>query len=62
MDGLSKAGALRGRKLTSGFFVQMADTFPFVENDGYKEFLEELKEYVRQRTPPAGQGTLSRPE
>lgn len=40
----------------------MADTFPFVENDGYKEFLEELKEYVRQRTPPAGQGTLSRPE
>ena len=31
-------------------------------DDEYKEFLEELKEYVRRRTPPAGQGTLSRPE
>ena len=119
---LSKAGILRGRKFTSGFFMQMADTFPFVErenfihrgvvedgnvitgigmffrefaetvlrrfgydtgdgfmrdrpedyseeeltfywsDDEYKEFLEELKEYVRRRTPPAGQGTLLRPE
>lgn len=32
---LSKAGILNGKKFTSGFFVQMADTFDFVEKDNF---------------------------
>lgn len=32
---LAKAGILRGRKFTSGFFMQVADTFPFVEKDHF---------------------------
>ena len=32
---LSKAGILRGRKFTSGYFMQMADTFEFVEKDNF---------------------------
>lgn len=30
---LAKAGALKGRKFTAGFFMQMADVFPFVEKE-----------------------------
>lgn len=30
---LSKAGILNGKKFTSGYFMQMADIFPFVEKD-----------------------------
>lgn len=32
---LSKAGILTGRKFTSGYFMQMADTFDFVEKDNF---------------------------
>ena len=32
---LSKAGILRGKKFTSGYFMQMADTFDFVEKDNF---------------------------
>ncbi len=32
---LSKAGILKGKKFTSGFFMQMADTFEFVEKDNF---------------------------
>lgn len=32
---LSKAGILTGRKFTSGFFMQMADTFDFVEKENF---------------------------
>ncbi|MBD5530879.1 MAG: DJ-1/PfpI family protein [Lachnospiraceae bacterium] len=32
---LSKAGILKGKKFTSGFFMQMADTFDFVEKDNF---------------------------
>ena len=32
---LSKAGILTGKKFTSGFFMQMADTFEFVEKDNF---------------------------
>ena len=32
---LCKAGILKGRKFTSGFFMQMADTFDFVEKDNF---------------------------
>ena len=32
---LSKSGILNGRKFTSGFFMQMADTFPFVERENF---------------------------
>ncbi len=32
---LSKAGILRGKKFTSGYFMQMADTFPFVEKENF---------------------------
>lgn len=32
---LSKAGILNGRKFTSGYFMQMADTFDFVEKDNF---------------------------
>lgn len=32
---LSKAGILTGKKFTSGFFMQMADTFDFVEKDNF---------------------------
>jgi len=32
---LSKAGILRGKKFTSGYFMQMADTFPFVEKKNF---------------------------
>lgn len=32
---LAKAGILTGKKFTSGFFVQMADTFEFVEKDNF---------------------------
>ena len=32
---LSKAGILTGRKFTSGYFMQMADTFPFIEKDNF---------------------------
>ncbi len=32
---LSKAGILCGKKFTSGYFMQMADTFPFVEKDNF---------------------------
>ena len=32
---LSKAGILRGKKFTAGYFMQMADTFPFIEKDNF---------------------------
>lgn len=32
---LSKAGILKNKKFTSGFFMQMADTFDFVEKDNF---------------------------
>lgn len=32
---LSKAGVLCGKKFTSGYFMQMADTFDFVEKDNF---------------------------
>ncbi len=32
---LSKAGVLKGKKFTSGYFMQMADTFDFVEKDNF---------------------------
>ncbi len=32
---LSKAGILEGRKFTSGYFMQMADTFDFVEKQNF---------------------------
>lgn len=32
---LSKAGILTGRKFTSGYFMQMADSFDFVEKDNF---------------------------
>lgn len=32
---LAKAGALKGRKFTAGFFMQMADVFPFVEKENF---------------------------
>lgn len=32
---LSKAGILKGRRFTSGYFMQMADTFDFVEKDNF---------------------------
>ncbi len=32
---LSKAGILNGKKFTSGYFMQMADTFPFVEKENF---------------------------
>ena len=32
---LSKAGILRGKKFTSGYFMQMADTFAFVEKENF---------------------------
>ena len=32
---LSKAGILNGKKFTSGYFMQMADTFEFVEKDNF---------------------------
>lgn len=32
---LSKSGILNGKKFTSGFFMQMADTFPFVEKENF---------------------------
>lgn len=31
----AKAGALKGRKFTAGFFMQMADVFPFVEKENF---------------------------
>ena len=32
---LSKAGILNGRKFTAGYFMQMADTFSFVEKENF---------------------------
>lgn len=32
---LSKAGILNGKKFTAGYFMQMADTFDFVEKDNF---------------------------
>ncbi len=32
---LCKAGILKGRKFTSGFFMQMADTFDFIEKENF---------------------------
>lgn len=32
---LSKAGILKGKKFTSGYFMQMADSFNFVEKDNF---------------------------
>ena len=32
---LSKAGVLNGKKFTSGYFMQMADTFSFVEKENF---------------------------
>lgn len=32
---LAKAGALKGKKFTAGFFMQMADVFPFVEKENF---------------------------
>lgn len=32
---LSKAGVLKGKKFTSGYFMQMADTFPFIEKENF---------------------------
>lgn len=32
---LSKAGLLKGRKFTAGYFMQMADVFPFIEKENF---------------------------
>lgn len=32
---LSKSGILNGKKFTSGYFMQMADTFSFVEKENF---------------------------
>lgn len=32
---LSKAGILQGKKFTAGYFMQMADTFPFIEKENH---------------------------
>ena len=32
---LAKAGILKGKKYTSGFFMQMAEVFPFVEKENF---------------------------
>jgi 4-methyl-5(b-hydroxyethyl)-thiazole monophosphate biosynthesis len=32
---LSKSGVLKGKKFTSGYFMQMADTFDFVEKENF---------------------------
>lgn len=32
---LSKAGILCGKRFTSGYFMQMADTFPFIEKENF---------------------------
>ena len=32
---LSKAGILNGKKFTAGYFMQMADTFSFIEKDNF---------------------------
>lgn len=32
---LSKAGVLEGKKFTSGYFMQMAEAFPFVEKENF---------------------------
>ncbi len=32
---LSKAGILNGKKFTAGYFMQMADTFEFIEKDNF---------------------------
>ncbi|MDE6260653.1 MAG: DJ-1/PfpI family protein [Oscillospiraceae bacterium] len=32
---LSKAGVLNGKKFTSGYFMQMAEVFPFVEQENF---------------------------
>ncbi|MBQ8555080.1 MAG: DJ-1/PfpI family protein [Clostridia bacterium] len=32
---LAKAGVLKGKKFTSGFFMQMAEVFPFVEKENF---------------------------
>ncbi len=32
---LSKAGILNGKKFTSGYFMQMADTFSFIEKENF---------------------------
>lgn len=32
---LSKAGVLDGKKFTAGYFMQMAETFPFVEKENF---------------------------
>lgn len=32
---LSKAGVLKGKKFTSGYFMQMADTFDFIEKENF---------------------------
>lgn len=32
---LSKAGILCGKKFTSGYFMQLADTFPFIEKENF---------------------------
>ncbi|MBQ7873771.1 MAG: DJ-1/PfpI family protein [Oscillospiraceae bacterium] len=32
---LAKAGILKGKKFTSGFFMQMAEVFPFVEKENF---------------------------
>lgn len=32
---LSKAGILNGKKFTAGYFMQLADTFPFIEKENF---------------------------
>ena len=32
---LAKAGLLKGKKYTAGFFMQMADVFPFIEKENF---------------------------
>ena len=32
---LAKAGILQGKKFTAGFFMQMADVFPFIEKENF---------------------------
>ncbi len=32
---LSRAGILRGKKFTSGYFMQMTEAFPFIEKDNF---------------------------
>lgn len=52
---LSKAGILKGKKFTAGYFTQLADTFPFVETENFLH-----KAVVRDGNVITGIGIFSR--